>query len=105
MNITGAELFVKALRAEHVDTLFAYPGGQVIDLFNALYDEVAIGTRFNDHITGAPGTFASHAAIIHIDIDPASVAGNVAADIPLVADAKKALRTLLDKAIPLHIQE
>ncbi len=35
--ITGAELFVKALRAEQVDTLFAYPGGQAIDLFNALY--------------------------------------------------------------------
>ncbi len=25
MQITGAELFVKALLAEHVDTLFAYP--------------------------------------------------------------------------------
>lgn len=37
MQITGAELFVKALLAEHVDTLFAYPGGQAIDLFNALY--------------------------------------------------------------------
>lgn len=38
MQITGAELFVKALLAEKVDTLFAYPGGQAIDLFNALYD-------------------------------------------------------------------
>ena len=37
--ITGAELFVKALKAEQVDTLFAYPGGQAIDLFNALYGE------------------------------------------------------------------
>ncbi|MGN0298808.1 MAG: biosynthetic-type acetolactate synthase large subunit [Lachnospiraceae bacterium] len=37
MQITGAELFVKALLAEKVDTLFAYPGGQAIDLFNALY--------------------------------------------------------------------
>ena len=37
MQITGAELFVKALLAEKVDTLFAYPGGQVIDLFDALY--------------------------------------------------------------------
>lgn len=37
MQITGAELFVKALLAEHVDTLFAYPGGQAIDLFDALY--------------------------------------------------------------------
>jgi len=36
--ITGAELFVKALLAEQVDTLFAYPGGQVIDLFDALYE-------------------------------------------------------------------
>ncbi len=37
MKITGAELFVKALREERVDTLFAYPGGQAIDLFDALY--------------------------------------------------------------------
>lgn len=37
MKITGAELFVKALRKERVDTIFAYPGGQAIDLFNALY--------------------------------------------------------------------
>ena len=39
MDITGAELFVKALKEEQVDTLFAYPGGQAIDLFNALYGE------------------------------------------------------------------
>ena len=37
--MTGAELFVKALKMEQVDTLFAYPGGQAIDLFNALYGE------------------------------------------------------------------
>lgn len=37
MKITGAELFVKALLSENVDTLFAYPGGQAIDLFHALY--------------------------------------------------------------------
>ena len=37
--ITGAQLFVKALREEQVDTLFAYPGGQAIDLFDALYGE------------------------------------------------------------------
>ena len=39
MFITGAELFVKALKAEQTDTLFAYPGGQAIDLFHALYNE------------------------------------------------------------------
>ena len=36
MEITGAELFVKALKEEGVDILFAYPGGQAIDLFHAL---------------------------------------------------------------------
>ena len=36
MSMTGAELFVKALKKEGVDTLFAYPGGQVIDLFDVL---------------------------------------------------------------------
>ena len=30
MQISGAELFVKALKAEQVDILFAYPGGQAI---------------------------------------------------------------------------
>ena len=38
MDIKGTELFVKALRAEGVDTVFGYPGGMAIDLFDALYD-------------------------------------------------------------------
>lgn len=42
MQMTGAELVVKALLAEQVDTLFAYPGGQAIDLFDALYKENGI---------------------------------------------------------------
>lgn len=37
MLLSGAELFVKALKSEQVKILFAYPGGQAIDLFNALY--------------------------------------------------------------------
>lgn len=44
--ITGAELFVKALKTEQVGTLFAYPGGQAIDLFNALYGENDIDVIF-----------------------------------------------------------
>lgn len=42
MDIKGSDLFVKALKAEGVDLVFAYPGGYVIDLFDALYDEPAI---------------------------------------------------------------
>ena len=35
MEITGAELFVKALKEESVTTLFAYPGGQAIEIGRA----------------------------------------------------------------------
>lgn len=35
----GTEIIVKALREEGVDTLFGYPGGQAIDIFDALYDQ------------------------------------------------------------------
>lgn len=52
MNITGAELFVKALKKEKVDTLFAYPGGQAIDLFDALYGENDIRVILPRHEQG-----------------------------------------------------
>ncbi len=39
MEIKGSELFVKALKQEGVDILFGYPGGQAIDLFDALYNQ------------------------------------------------------------------
>lgn len=38
MEIKGTELFVKALKEEGVEKLFAYPGGMAIDLFDAIYD-------------------------------------------------------------------
>ncbi len=37
MDITGKKLFVKALREEGVDTLFAYPGGMITDVLDELY--------------------------------------------------------------------
>lgn len=61
----------------------------------------SIGTRFNDRITGKISHFAAHATIIHVDIDPASISRNIAVDIPIVADAKKAILALLDKVQPL----
>lgn len=42
MKINGAELLVKALKKEGVDIVFGYPGGQAIDIFDALYDEKSI---------------------------------------------------------------
>lgn len=52
MQITGAQLFVKALRKENVDVLFAYPGGQAIDLFDALYGEESIKVILPRHEQG-----------------------------------------------------
>ena len=65
----------------------------------------SIGTRFNDRITGKPGEFAKEAAIIHVDIDAASISRNIAVDIPIVADAKAAISALLEEAEPLRISE
>jgi acetolactate synthase-1/2/3 large subunit len=56
---------------------------------------VAVGTRFNDRITGSLATFASGARIIHIDIDSAEIGKNVKAFLPIVGDAKEVLRGLL----------
>lgn len=35
--VKGTEIIVRALKEEKVDTLFAYPGGQAVDIFDALY--------------------------------------------------------------------
>lgn len=59
---------------------------------------ISIGTRFNDRITGKLGTFAPDAKIIHIDIDTASISKNVTVDVPVVGDAKAAIRKLLKEA-------
>ena len=49
---------------------------------------VAIGSRFDDRITGKIDEFAPRAKFIHIDIDPAEISKNVPAHIPIVGDAK-----------------
>lgn len=49
MKIRGADLFVKALKEEGVDTLFAYPGGTAIDMFNALYKAEGIDVILPRH--------------------------------------------------------
>ncbi|MBM4044703.1 MAG: biosynthetic-type acetolactate synthase large subunit [Planctomycetes bacterium] len=56
---------------------------------------VAVGARFDDRITGKVDEFAPHAKIIHIDIDPSSIAKIVRVDIPVVGDAKNILTELV----------
>ena len=47
---------------------------------------IAIGARFDDRVTGELDLFCPDARIVHIDIDPASIAKNVPVDIPIVGD-------------------
>jgi acetolactate synthase I/II/III large subunit len=55
---------------------------------------IAVGVRFDDRVTGKLATFAPHAKVIHIDIDPANVGKNRAPDLTLIADARQALMAL-----------
>lgn len=58
---------------------------------------IAVGTRFDDRVTGNLDEFAVHAEIIQVDIDPTSIGKSVAVDVPIVGDARDAL----EKLIPL----
>lgn len=56
---------------------------------------IAIGSRFDDRITGKLDEFATKAKYIHIDIDPTSISKNIQVDIPVVGDAKQILTELV----------
>ena len=58
---------------------------------------VGVGMRFDDRVTGKVETFAPHARIVHMDIDPAQIGRNVPVEVPIVGDAK----ALLQKLTPL----
>ncbi|MFT3969870.1 MAG: acetolactate synthase large subunit [Micropruina sp.] len=55
---------------------------------------VALGTRFDDRVTGRLDTFAPDAKIIHADIDPAEISKNRVADVPIVGDVKHVITEL-----------
>ncbi|GIT45060.1 MAG: hypothetical protein Ct9H300mP11_29960 [Chloroflexota bacterium] len=51
---------------------------------------VGVGMRFDDRVTGKVDTFAPHARIVHMDIDPSQIGRNVPVEIPIVGDEKGA---------------
>ncbi len=56
----------------------------------------AVGTRFDDRLTGSVETFAPEARVVHLDIDPAEISKNVHADVPLIGDAATVLGQVLE---------
>ncbi len=49
LTITGRKLFVKALKEEGVDTIFAYPGGMITDIMDELYRTEGIKVVLGRH--------------------------------------------------------
>jgi acetolactate synthase-1/2/3 large subunit len=58
---------------------------------------IALGTRFDDRVTGRLSAFAPHAKVIHVDIDPAEVGKIRTPDVPIVGDVKKVLARILEE--------
>ena len=56
---------------------------------------IALGTRFDDRVTGQLSSFAPEADVIHVDIDPAEIGKNRFAHVPIVGDAKETIIELV----------
>lgn len=57
---------------------------------------IALGTRFDDRVTGQLDSFAPDAKVIHADIDPAEIGKNRHADVPIVGDVKAVITELIE---------
>ncbi|HEX8865477.1 MAG TPA: acetolactate synthase large subunit [Lentzea sp.] len=55
---------------------------------------IALGTRFDDRVTGSLPLFAPHAAVVHADIDPAEISKNRKADVGIVGDCRDVVAAL-----------
>ncbi len=65
---------------------------------NAMHDcdvMICLGARFDDRVTGRIDAFAPNAKKIHLDIDASQINKNVHVDLPIVADAARALKEML----------
>ncbi|UXY16122.1 biosynthetic-type acetolactate synthase large subunit [Chitiniphilus purpureus] len=57
---------------------------------------IAIGARFDDRVISVPNQFLSNPKrIVHIDVDPSSIAKRVKVDVPIVGDVKHVLTDLI----------
>ncbi|WP_381560730.1 biosynthetic-type acetolactate synthase large subunit [Streptomyces eurythermus] len=66
---------------------------------------IAAGARFDDRVTGKLESFAPHASVIHIDIDPGELNRKRHADVALHADCQAALTALtrqVRRSLPAH---
>ena len=65
---------------------------------NAMHDcdlMICLGARFDDRVTGKVSAFSPGSKKIHLDIDASQINKIVRVDVPIVADATKALREMI----------
>jgi acetolactate synthase I/II/III large subunit len=63
---------------------------------------VSLGARFDDRVTGDVDSFAPHAKVIHVDVDPAEIGKVRNPEIPIVGDARRVIQALLDRLIAVR---
>jgi acetolactate synthase-1/2/3 large subunit len=56
---------------------------------------IALGSRFDDRVTGRVDGFSPGSKKIHLDIDPSQINKNIRVDLPIIADAAHALRAMI----------
>jgi acetolactate synthase-1/2/3 large subunit len=56
---------------------------------------IALGTRFDDRVTGKVGSFAPDAKTIHVDVDPAELGKIRRPDVPIVGDCRQVITELV----------
>jgi acetolactate synthase I/II/III large subunit len=56
---------------------------------------IAVGSRFDDRVTGRLSAFSPGSKKIHIDIDPSSINKNVRVDLPIIGDVGEAVAAML----------
>ena len=56
---------------------------------------IALGSRFDDRVTGKVSTFAPDAKIIHVDIDPAEQGKVRKPDVPIVGDCRLVIEEMI----------
>lgn len=53
MQLTGAEIVIECLKEQGVDTVFGYPGGTILNVYDALYKHKEINHILTSHEQGA----------------------------------------------------
>src|SRR5690606_36804484 len=64
----------------------------------------ALGSRFDDRVTGRLESFAPEAKVVHADIDPAEISKNRRADVPIVGNCKEVIAELIEAVRADHTE-